>query len=100
MKLQSPFCALFQTLSDEIRDGIDKVTPYFTNPNGFFHQGIVSVNWDSTFTKEIGSAYVIMGQYTFTKESGDKVQADYSYVLVNTDGELKIQSHHSSLTYR
>jgi hypothetical protein len=106
ISLYSEKALLKPTLSQKIRQGHQEITPYFTGPSesgglGFLHQGIVKIDFTTSYQIQIENCYVEMGHYTFTKEEGDEIKADYTFVLtLDENAQTLIQSHHSSLSYQ
>ncbi|MEO0994198.1 MAG: phosphoribosyl-AMP cyclohydrolase [Pseudomonadota bacterium] len=68
---------------------------------GFALQPWTTVRFENTGIVLTGPMAVAMGNYYFTKPSGDEVKVEYSFGYIRgEDGGLKIALHHSSLPYQ
>ena len=83
---------LLGTFSDIERKGYDLILAYFEN----LFNAKVDVEIVTQHKHETDSLVVNSGLYNFIVD-GKTVNARFSFVFINADGEWKILSHHSSV---
>ena len=83
---------LLGTFSDIERKGYDLILEYFEN----LLKAKVDVEIVTQHKHETESLVVNSGLYNFIVD-GKTVNARFSFVFINADGEWKILSHHSSV---
>ena len=83
---------LLGTFSDIERKGCDLILAYFEN----LFNAKVDVEIVTQHKHETDSLVVNSGLYNFIVD-GKTVNARFSFVFINADGEWKILSHHSSV---
>ncbi|MEE2879508.1 MAG: phosphoribosyl-AMP cyclohydrolase, partial [Pseudomonadota bacterium] len=68
--------------------------------NGFAIAPYTAVRWENEGTIIDADSAMAMGNYFFTRTTGEEVKVEYSFGYVRgDDGALKIVLHHSSLPY-
>ena len=71
----------------------------FSEDKGFAIKGWNSVRWENAGIK-INSEYAIcMGNYFFGIKGTEELKVEYSIILKNIDGKLKLILHDSHLPY-
>lgn len=85
---------LLPTLDATIANNSEKKQRYFKS---FLAKGPICTITDYYATVLSESAGVINGNYSFRFADGSSAAARFTYVFVEEAGELKIQTHHSSL---
>jgi len=91
---------------DQFRETFDKALSYFVASNdacpedkGFAIKGWTAVRFDGDIITE-GSVGMAMGNYFFTTPEGDEAKVEYSFgYMLDADGNVRINLHHSSLPY-
>jgi len=90
---------------DQFRETFDEALSYFigtagTEDKGFAISGWTDVRWESNGIYTDDDSATAMGNYYFSKADGSvtKVEYTFGYVL-NDEGELVINLHHSSLPF-
>lgn len=90
---------------DQFRETFDEALSYFigtdgTEDSGFAIKGWTDVRWENNGIYTADDTAMAMGNYYFTGPDGaeTKVEFTFGYVL-DEDGELLINLHHSSLPY-
>ncbi len=90
---------------DQFRGDFDGALSYFVGGSieedkGFAIAPYTNVRWENEATYIDADSAMAMGNYYFTRTSGEEVKVEYSFGYVrDADGELKIVLHHSSLPY-
>ncbi len=102
LSLYSPKAILKPTLSPIIRTNFEDIKAYFIgseqyNDSGFINNGINKIDFTQSFINEFQKCIIDVGKYTFFKLDNQKIEADYTFVYLKDNAELKIISHHSSL---
>lgn len=90
---------------DQFRETFEEALSYFigtegSEDSGFAIKGWTNVRWESNgiFTTE--DAATSMGNYYFTGPDGTETKVEYSFgYVLDENGQLKINLHHSSLPY-
>merc|ERR1712157_636489 len=73
---------------------------YVKEDKGFAIKGWTNVRFENEDIITEGPVGKAMGNYFFTKPDGEEVKVEYSFgYLLNDDGNVKINLHHSSLPY-
>jgi len=91
---------------EQFRPTFDKALSYFVASNdacpedkGFAIKGWTAVRFDGDIIT-IGSVGMAMGNYFFTTPEGDESKVEYSFgYMLDADGNVRINLHHSSLPY-
>jgi len=91
---------------EQFRPTFDKALSYFVASNnacpedkGFAIKGWTAVRFDGDIIT-IGSVGMAMGNYFFTTPEGDEAKVEYSFgYMLDADGNVRINLHHSSLPY-
>ena len=90
---------------EQFRGDFDGALSYFVGgsideDNGFAIAPYTNVRWENEATFVDSDSAMAMGNYYFTRTSGEEVKVEYSFGYVrDNEGELKIVLHHSSLPY-
>jgi hypothetical protein len=67
---------------------------------GFAIKGWTNVRWENNGVYTSDDTAMAMGHYFFTGPDGKETKVEYSFgYIVDEEGELKINLHHSSLPY-
>lgn len=91
--------------ADQFRGTFDEALSYFvggdiSEDTGFAIAPYTAVRWENEATLIDSDSAMAMGNYYFTRTTGEEVKVEYSFGYVpGKDGELKIVLHHSSLPY-
>jgi uncharacterized protein (TIGR02246 family) len=94
-QLYAKDATLLPTLSNKQRTDHESIKNYFDGflrkkPKGRILQGQIFIGDDHSWAQDNGI-------YEFVMEDGSIVQARYTFVYVQVDGDWKIAHHHSSL---
>ena len=90
---------------DQFRETFDEALAYFigkegTEDTGFAIKGWTNVRWESNGIYTDDDSAMAMGNYYFTGPDGSETKVEYSFgYVLDEDGDLKINLHHSSLPY-
>jgi len=90
---------------DQFRETFDEALSYFigtegTEDSGFAIKGWTNVRWESNGIYTDGDSATAMGNYFFTGPDGSETKVEYTFgYVLDEDGALKINLHHSSLPY-
>ena len=90
---------------EQFRGDFDGALSYFVGgsideDNGFAIAPYTDVRWENEATFVDSDSAMAMGNYYFTRTTGEEVKVEYSFGYVrDNEGELKIVLHHSSLPY-
>jgi hypothetical protein len=90
---------------EQFRGDFDGALSYFVGgsideDNGFAIAPYTDVRWENEATFVDSDSAMAMGNYYFTRTSGEEVKVEYSFGYVrDKEGDLKIVLHHSSLPY-
>ncbi|MEM9604337.1 MAG: phosphoribosyl-AMP cyclohydrolase [Pseudomonadota bacterium] len=90
---------------DQFRETFDEALSYFigtqgSEDSGFAIKGWTNVRWESNGIFTTKDAATAMGNYYFTGPDGTETKVEYSFgYVMDADGNLKINLHHSSLPY-
>lgn len=90
---------------DQFRETFDEALSYFigtegTEDSGFAIKGWTNVRWESNGIYTDGDSATAMGNYYFTGPDGSETKVEYTFgYVLDDDGALKINLHHSSLPY-
>jgi len=90
---------------DQFRETFDEALSYFigtegTEDSGFAIKGWKNVRWESNGIYTNDQSAMAMGNYFFTAPDGSETKVEYSFgYILDENGELKINLHHSSLPY-
>ena len=90
---------------DQFRPDFDSALSYFVASNnacpedrGFAIKGWTNVRFENSDVILRDDTAIAMGNYFFTGPDGDEVKVEYTFgYLVDEEGNLKIQLHHSSM---
>lgn len=90
---------------DQFRPTFEGALSYFigtagTEDGGFAIKGWTNVRWESNGIYTNDASAMAMGNYYFTGPDGSETKVEYSFgYVLDPNGELKINLHHSSLPY-
>lgn len=90
---------------DQFRETFDEALAYFiglegTEDNGFAISGWTNVRWENNAVYTDDDSAMAMGNYWFTGPDGNETKVEYTFgYVLDENGELKINLHHSSLPY-
>ncbi|MEM7293639.1 MAG: phosphoribosyl-AMP cyclohydrolase [Pseudomonadota bacterium] len=90
---------------DQFRETFEEALSYFigtegSEDSGFAIKGWTNVRWESNGIFTTKDAATSMGNYYFTGPDGTETKVEYSFgYVVDGDGNLKINLHHSSLPF-
>ncbi|MEM9938706.1 MAG: phosphoribosyl-AMP cyclohydrolase [Pseudomonadota bacterium] len=90
---------------DQFRETFDEALAYFiglegTEDTGFAIKGWTNVRWESNGIYADGDSAMAMGNYYFTGPDGSETKVEYTFgYVLDDEGALKINLHHSSLPY-
>jgi hypothetical protein len=90
---------------DQFRETFDEALSYFigaegTEDSGFAIKGWTNVRWESNGIYTDDDSAMAMGNYYFTGPDGNETKVEYTFgYVLDDDGDLKINLHHSSLPY-
>lgn len=90
---------------DQFRETFEEALSYFigtegSEDGGFAIKGWTRVRWESNGVYTDGDSAAAMGNYFFTNPEGEETKVEYSFgYILDENGELKINLHHSSLPY-
>lgn len=90
---------------DQFRETFEEALSYFigtegTEDTGFAIKGWTNVRWESNGIYTNDKSAMAMGNYYFTGPDGNETKVEYSFgYVLDGNGNLKINLHHSSLPY-
>ena len=92
---------------DQFRSTFEGALSYFVATNnacpedkGFAIKGWTAVRFENVDVITNGPTAVAMGNYFFTTPEGDEVKVEYSFgYVLDADGNVRINLHHSSMPY-
>ena len=90
---------------DQFRETFEEALSYFigkegTEDGGFAISGWTNVRWDNNAVYTDSDSAMAMGNYFFTGPDGSETKVEYTFgYVLDDDGNLKINLHHSSLPY-
>jgi hypothetical protein len=90
---------------DQFRETFDEAMSYFvgtegSEDSGFAIKGWTNVRWENNGIYTSDDSAMAMGNYYFTGPDGNETKVEYTFgYVVDDDGQLKINLHHSSLPY-
>jgi len=90
---------------DQFRETSSEALDYFigrpgSEDSGFAIKGWTDVRWENNGIHTDRDSAMAMGNYYFTGPDGTETKVEYSFgYILDDDGELKINLHHSSLPY-
>ena len=90
---------------DQFRETFDEALSYFigaegTEDSGFAISGWTNVRWANNAVYTDGDSAMAMGNYWFTGPDGSETKVEYTFgYVLNADGDLVINLHHSSLPF-
>ena len=90
---------------DQFRETFQEALDYFigaegTEDTGFAIKGWTNVRWENNGIYTDYDSAMAMGNYYFTGPDGSETKVEYTFGYVLDDnGDLKINLHHSSLPY-
>ena len=90
---------------DQFRETFDEALSYFigtegTEDSGFAIKGWTNVRWESNGIYTDDDSATAMGNYYFTGPDGSETKVEYTFgYVLDDEGALKINLHHSSLPY-
>jgi hypothetical protein len=90
---------------DQFRETFDEALSYFigrdgTEDKGFAISGWTAVRWENNAVYTDDDSAMAMGNYYFTGPDGNETKVEYTFgYVLDENGELKINLHHSSLPY-
>lgn len=90
---------------DQFRGTKKEALSYFigqdlAEDSGFALAPYTNVRWENEGIITDGDSALAMGNYFFTQTNGEEVKVEYSFGYIkDSDGNLKINLHHSSMPY-
>ncbi|MEL8055164.1 MAG: phosphoribosyl-AMP cyclohydrolase [Pseudomonadota bacterium] len=90
---------------DQFRETFDEALAYFvgkegTEDSGFAIKGWTNTRWENNGIYTDGDSAMAMGNYFFTGPDGTETKVEYTFgYVLDEEGDLKINLHHSSLPY-
>ena len=90
---------------DQFRETFDEALSYFigtegSEDSGFAIKGWTNVRWENNGVYTDADSAMAMGNYYFTGPDGSETKVEYTFgYVLDAEGELKINLHHSSLPY-
>lgn len=90
---------------DQFRETFDEALSYFvgrqgTEDGGFAIKGWTKVRWENNAVYTDSDSAMAMGNYYFTGPDGNETKVEYTFgYIVDGDGDLRINLHHSSLPF-
>jgi len=90
---------------DQFRETFDEALSYFigqegTEDGGFAISGWTNVRWENNGIYTDDDSAMAMGNYYFTGPDGSETKVEYTFgYMLDDEGALKINLHHSSLPY-
>ena len=90
---------------DQFRGTFDEALSYFVGgmieeDGGFAIAPYTNVRWENEGTLIDSDSAMAMGNYFFTRTTGEEVKVEYSFgYVLDENGDLKIVLHHSSLPF-
>jgi hypothetical protein len=90
---------------DQFRETFAEALSYFigtegSEDKGFAISGWTDVRWDNNAIYTDDDSAMAMGNYYFTGPDGNETKVEYTFgYVLDENGELKINLHHSSLPY-
>lgn len=90
---------------DQFRETFDEALSYFvgtegSEDKGFAISGWTDVKWENNGIYTSGDSAMAMGNYYFTGPDGSDTKVEYTFgYVMDENGDLKINLHHSSLPY-
>lgn len=90
---------------DQFRETFDEALDYFigkegTEDSGFAIKGWTNTRWENNGIYTDGDSAMAMGNYYFTGPDGNETKVEYTFgYVLDDEGNLKINLHHSSLPY-
>lgn len=90
---------------DQFRGSYDEALSYFVGggiaeDGGFAIKPWTDVRWENEGIIVDGDSALAMGNYYFTQTDGTVVKVEYTFgYMVDEDGDLRINLHHSSLPF-
>ena len=90
---------------DQFRETFDEALKYFvgaegTEDSGFAIKGWTNVRWENNAVYTDSDSAMAMGNYWFTGPDGSETKVEYTFgYVLNPEGELVINLHHSSLPF-
>ena len=90
---------------DQFRETFDEALSYFigregTEDGGFAISGWTDVRWENNGIYTDDDSAMAMGNYYFTGPDGSETKVEYTFgYMLDDEGALKINLHHSSLPY-
>ncbi len=91
--------------ADQFRETFEEALSYFigaegTEDSGFAISGWTDVRWENNGVYTGSDSAMAMGNYYFTGPDGGETKVEYTFgYVVDDEGDLKINLHHSSLPY-
>ena len=90
---------------DQFRPTFESALSYFVASNnacpedeGFAIKGWTNVRFENHKLTNVGNGAFAMGNYFFTNQEGSEVKVEYTFgYILDGNGDLKIQLHHSSM---
>ena len=90
---------------DQFRETFGEALSYFigtegSEDGGFAIKGWTNVRWESNGIYTDEDSAMAMGNYFFTGPDGTETKVEYTFgYILDEDGDLKINLHHSSLPF-
>lgn len=90
---------------DQFRETFPEALDYFvgragSEDSGFAIKGWTNVRWESNAIYTDNDSAKAMGNYYFTGPDGTETKVEYTFgYILDDNGDLKINLHHSSLPY-
>ncbi|MEM9151081.1 MAG: phosphoribosyl-AMP cyclohydrolase [Cyanobacteria bacterium P01_F01_bin.3] len=90
---------------DQFRETFDEALSYFIGTQGTEDHGFATKGWSNVRGESNGiytdkDSAIAMGNYFFTGADGKETEAEYTFgYILDDQGDLKINLHHSSLPF-
>jgi len=88
------------TFEDALSYFVAEESKLHPEDTGFAIKGWKAVRWENTGINLFGDTALAMGNYFFTTPEGEEVKVEYTFgYMLDAEGEVRINLHHSSVPY-
>ncbi|CAK0863320.1 unnamed protein product [Prorocentrum cordatum] len=88
------------TFEDALSYFVATESKLHSEDTGFAIKGWKAVRWENTGINMFGESALAMGNYYFTTPEGEEVKVEYTFgYILDAEGEVRINLHHSSVPY-